>query len=161
MSESEKIVRVFLTAEMPLSDFDELITRLGSRMLEGARFGQGSFDFMLNMEREALKEVVTLQAARNFYLHLYQDDRPSPLASVVMQEIARHLSPDNIIKNGKGEFNGIQRPAWDTEVAKIFSGESRITYRPGTKKRTFLEALNTYLPPVDPPQKKQKKKSAK
>jgi hypothetical protein len=156
MSEHEPTIRFYLTGEMRQSDFTDLVSAVGNRMLEGVRFGQGELDFSAGMEREELARNVTIQAARNFYLHLFQDDKPSPIATVVMRELAREVPDSQKIKNKKNELAGITRGAWDTEAAKILNGESKIKYRPGTKKREFLEAFNAYLPAAEP-QKKPKK----
>ncbi len=158
MTEQEPTVKFYMTGEMSQSDFANLISSIGSRMLEGVRFGQGEMDFTADMERKELAHNVTVQAARNFYLHLFQDDKPSPIATAVMRELAKELPAGQIILNKKNEFIGITRSAWDTETAKILNGSSKIKYRPGTKKREFLEAFNAYLPAVEARKRSKKEK---
>ncbi|MBA3758760.1 hypothetical protein H0X10_03965 [Candidatus Saccharibacteria bacterium] len=149
MSESEPKVRFYLVGEMPKEDFTEIIAALGSRMLGEVRMGQGELDLLQDQQREALKHTVSVQAARDFYLHLFQDKTPSPLATSVTKEIGRVVPAEATTHDKKDNFTGILRPAWDAEVKKIYEGTSKLKYKPGTKKRQFLEAFDAYLPKTD------------
>ena len=138
MSEQGPIVRFYLVGEMPKDDFADVVAALGSQMLGEVRMGQGELDLANDLERETLKHTVSLQAARDFYLHLFQDKTPSPLAANVTKEIGRVVPAEATTRDKKGNFTGILRTAWDEEVRKIYEGTSKLIYKPGSKRRQFL-----------------------
>lgn len=150
MGDLEATVRFWLAGEMPRDDFADIVTAIGSRLLNGARLGQGELDFAKDMDRAEMLEKVSVQSARDFYLHLFQDKTPSPIATVVVREIGSLVADNQKTTDKRGNLIDIKRGSWDNEVIKIYRGESKLSYKTGSKKRKFLEAFDSYLPRSKP-----------
>jgi hypothetical protein len=161
MTEAEPTIKVWLAAEVRPKDADALIKAVASVAIEDSlKLGQGEFNFVEEMEKEKLKEAVSIEAGRRFYNLYYPSEKPSPIMTTVINEVGKLVADDERELDRKGKLVAIKRPAWDREASKIIHGESSVKYGPGSEKRSVLEAFNAYLPKVET-KKKDKKKSTK
>jgi hypothetical protein len=119
---------------------------LGESAIGEVRFGDRPLEFD-DSNKEELKQFVSIQAARDFYHHLYADDKPWAAAPRLMNQIGKVLPEDALVIDRKKQLVAIKREAWDQEISAYFSGTSQLKLGPETRK--FLEAFNSYLPPFE------------
>lgn len=148
MSEKEPVASVLIGFEVKVEDITQLIEALGAVAIDRVRIGQGQLDFVEDIEKEQLKERVSLLAATSFYQNYFQDDKVSPLATVVINKIGGPLADDQKEVDEHGRVVWINRSAWDDEIRKVRAGKSESGIRPRTKSRKFADDFTAYMPSV-------------
>lgn len=146
MSEHEPTARIGLNLEVHIRDIPELIEHLGSVAVDRVRIGEQHMAFLEDMEKDQLKENVSIHSVRSFYHRYFQDDTPSPLATMVFNAIGKQVAETDKRINDKGQLIEVSRTAWDTEVHDILQGKSQLKFRKDTKRRRFIQDFQAYLP---------------